>query len=87
MTLLVDIRNLSMTTAGWHVVLQSKGPTVLMHVEAHTMAQAFEKRKSFHFEVNWKGDRRQGSQICLHNPELRVKFKGLGECHTYRRIG
>lgn len=45
MTLLVDISNLSMTTAGWHVVLQSKGPTVLMHVEAHTMAQDLRKER------------------------------------------
>lgn len=66
MTLLVDISNLSMTTAGWHVVLQSKGPTVLMHVEAHTMAQAFEKRKSFTARSTGKktGGR---AQICLQD--------------------
>lgn len=61
MTLLVDISDLSMTTAGWHVALQSKVPTVLMHVEANTMAQAFEKRE-FCCKVNRQEDR-QGSNL------------------------
>ena len=61
MTLLVDISNLSMTTAGWHVVLQSKAPIALMHVEANSMAQAFEKRE-FCCKVKRQEDR-QGSNL------------------------
>ena len=98
MTLLVDIRNLSINTAGWHVVLQSKGPTVLMHVEAHTMAQAFEKRKSF--TARSIGKKTGGrAQICLQDLRtiqtfssewgwtgmLKVSFGGLWNSTIYSK--
>ena len=57
-----------------------------MHLEANTMALAFEKRRSFIARLTRKETGDLG-QICLPDPGFRVKFKGFGEFQTSKLIG
>ena len=44
-------------------------------------------RKELHGEVNWQGDQKQDSQLCLLYPGFREKFKGLVEFQIQKLIG
>ena len=50
------------------------------------MVPVFEKRKKLYCGVDQKGDKRQGPQICLPDPEFGVKFKGLGRAGWYAEV-
>lgn len=67
MTLLADISDLPLTTAGWNMVVPNKALSVLKRTEANTMTQAFEKIKGFTavFIGNKMGGR---AQIHLPSP-------------------
>ena len=65
------------------VLLPSKGSLPKAHKSQHNGSSFWEK-KELHCEVDQQEDRKQGSQICLPDPGIKVKFKGLEEFQTWK---
>lgn len=65
------------------VLLPSKGSLPKAHKSQYNGSSFWEK-KELHCEVDQQEDRKQGSQICLPDPGIKVKFKGLEEFQTWK---
>ena len=79
------ILNCDRSTVLFMIVLQSKFSAPI-YTEANTTTPAFEKINSFIVRLTSKetGGR---TQIGLHDPRFRVKFKRLREFQIWRLIG